>query len=73
MFQDNMKAKVKLDIVNNAKSYTVSLPTVTYNDAVYTDDELKQRLLNLKKDLSTKQNEIELIEAEIEAITNALR
>ena len=44
-----MKAKVKLDIVNNAKSYTVSLPAVTYNDTVYTDDELKQRLINLKK------------------------
>lgn len=68
-----MKAKVKLDIVNNAKSYTVSLPTVTYNDTVYTDDELKQRLINLKKDLATKQNEVDIIEAEIDAITNAVK
>lgn len=67
-----MNTKIKVEVVNNAKVYTVQAPSLTYDETAYTEDELKARLQTLKKQQKEKLNELEVIEAEIEAIKDTI-
>jgi hypothetical protein len=63
-----MNIKVKVETVNNVKTYTVQSPAVTYTETDYTEDNIKARALTLKKLQKEKENELELINAELTAI-----